>query len=245
MKRSASEASKHAAADGEAALYQRIRELVVAARQTVVRGIDLVQVRTNYEIGRRIVEQEQHGKDRAAYGKEILIALAERLTQEFGNGYSRSNLEYMRRFFLQYKDRLPISQTASGKSLDAEKSQTVSGQLGHREDAAFQIVQTLSGQSSRPFSLSWSHYVFLLAIKNPDERRFYEIEAADQGWTLRELKRQFVSQIPFASQLSFALSLSKGLRAMPFGRSTSSRFRANGIDLVGLPKLKTTLTKHL
>jgi len=174
-----------------------IRGLITAARGIVARGVDIVQVHTNYEIGRRIVEQEQHGKDRAAYGKEILTTLAKRLTQEFGNGYSRSNLEYMRRFFLQYKERLPISQTASGKLATPGKSQTTSGQLTDREGAAaaatFQIVQKSSGQSSAPFRLSWSHYVFLLGIKNPDERSFYEIEATSENWTLRELKRQFDS----------------------------------------------------
>lgn len=55
------------------------------------------------------------------------------------------------------------------------------------------IFQTASGQSERPFSLSWSHYVFLLGIKKADERDFYEIEAASQDWTVRELKRQFDS----------------------------------------------------
>ena len=45
----------------------------------------------------------------------------------------------------------------------------------------------------RPFTLSWTHYVFLLRVKNPEERSFYEIEAADQNWTVRELRRQFDS----------------------------------------------------
>jgi predicted nuclease of restriction endonuclease-like (RecB) superfamily len=57
----------------------------------------------------------------------------------------------------------------------------------------FQIIQTASGQSERPFNLSWSHYVFLLGIKKADERSFHEIEAASQNWTLRELRRQFQS----------------------------------------------------
>lgn len=172
-------------------LYQRIRELVVTARQTVARGVDLVQVRTNFEIGRHIVEHEQRGEQRAVYGKEVLSVLADRLTVEFGGGFSKSNLEYMRRFFLEYRDRLPIAQTVSGQLIGAGKSQTLSGQLHGSEN--FQVVQTPSGQSSRPFSLSWSHYVFLLGIKNADERSFYEIEAAGQDWTLRELKRQFDS----------------------------------------------------
>lgn len=125
--------------------------------------------------------------------REILRALADRLTGEFGKGYSLSNLKSMRQFYLLYQNR--IGQTLSGQS--KTKSQTVSGQLPSEGDqeslGAFQIVQTASGQSSRPFSLSWSHYVFLLGIKNADERSFYEIEATGQNWTLRELKRQFDS----------------------------------------------------
>ena len=72
-----------------------IRELIVGARTTVARGVDLVQVHTNFEIGRRIVEEEQSGKDRADYGKEVIKALAERLTDEFGKGFSTTNLASM------------------------------------------------------------------------------------------------------------------------------------------------------
>ena len=140
-----------------------IRELIVGARATVARGVDLVQVHTNYEIGRRIVEEEQRGKDRAAYGKEVLRELAERLTGEFGSGFSLSNLKSMRRFYLQNLDR--ISQTTTGRFDASSKSQTVSGQLA--------IPPGL-----RPFTLSWSHYVFLLGVKNLEERSFYEIEAS-------------------------------------------------------------------
>jgi predicted nuclease of restriction endonuclease-like (RecB) superfamily len=171
----------------ESALYRRIRDLVIAARQTVARGVDLVQVHTSFEIGRYIVEYEQRGESRAGYGKEVIKGLAERLTSEFGQGFSLSTLKLMRQFFFQFQDRAAkISQTPSGQS-GRSKSQTVSGQL-----LATEKLQTLSAKSqARPFSLSWSHYVFLLGIKNPDERSFYEIEAASQDWPLRELKRQF------------------------------------------------------
>jgi len=171
----------------ESALYRRIRDLVIAARQTVARGVDLVQVHTSFEIGRYIVEYEQRGESRAGYGKEVIKGLAERLTSEFGQGFSLSTLKLMRQFFLQFQDRAAkISQTPSGQS-GRSKSQTVSGQL-----LATEKVQTASAKSSaRPFLLSWSHYVFLLGIKNPDERSFYEIEATAGNWTLRELKRQF------------------------------------------------------
>ena len=98
-----------------AAFFDGIRELIAGARTTVARGVDLVQVHTNFEIGRRIVEEEQRGDDRAAYGEEVVQVLAERLTGEFGSGFSKSNLEYMRRFYLAYSDRIPeIAQTPSG-----------------------------------------------------------------------------------------------------------------------------------
>jgi predicted nuclease of restriction endonuclease-like (RecB) superfamily len=161
----------------EESLYARVRDLVVSARQTLARGVDLVQVRTNFEIGRHIVEFEQQGADRAAYGDAIVKGLTSQLAAEFGQGFSLSNLKSMRQFFLLYRDRMaprePISQTASGL-FEIQKSQTLPGQL-----------------AQQAFTLSWSHYVFLLGVKNPDERSFYEIEATSQSWTVRELKRQF------------------------------------------------------
>ena len=103
--------------------------------------------------------------------------------EEFGGGFSRANLEYMRRFYLEWRHREQrISQTVSGKSKVDEISQTLSAQ--------FTIAQTAFGQSGSPlFTLSWSHYVLLLTIKNPEERSFYEVEAYQSNWSFRELKR--------------------------------------------------------
>ena len=81
-------------------------------RSTVARGVDLVQVHTNFEIGRHIVEFEQQGEGRAEYGKQMLKRLAERLTAEFGSGFSATNLKLMRQFYALHAQR--IGQTASG-----------------------------------------------------------------------------------------------------------------------------------
>ena len=170
-----------AGGDAESVLFANIRTLIESARSTVARGVDLVQVHTNFEIGRHIVEFEQQGDQRATYGDALLTLLADRLTAEFGKGFGRSNMAYCRSFYLAYRERGPIVQTHSGRLVS---------QVGA---APFQIVQTTSGQSERPFSLSGSHYVFLLGIKKADERSFYEIEASSQNWTLRELRRQFQS----------------------------------------------------
>jgi predicted nuclease of restriction endonuclease-like (RecB) superfamily len=196
-------------------LYRGIRKLVLSARESVARGVDLLQVATNYEIGRRIVEQEQKGADRAEYGANLINELSAKLSGEFGNGFSRTNLEYMRRFYLAYPDRLPaISQTLSGifgtgsalksgqKKLGrGEKSQTVSGIFKSSSGP----LQTTAG---RGFALSWSHYVFLLGLEEK-ERSFYESEAIEQGWTLRETRRQF------DSGLFERISLSRNKKSVP------------------------------
>lgn len=174
-----------AVTNDQRALLERIRDLVVSARKSVSRGVDLVQVHTCFLIGRNIVEHEQAGEARAAYGKEVLKVLGERLTAEFGRGFSRANLQNMRRFFLLYRDRVDIPQTLSGEF-----------QLLTTRDWSDQIGQTVFGEfASRPFTLSWSHYIFLIGIENAEERRFYEIEAAHQDWSLRELQRQYDSSL--------------------------------------------------
>lgn len=120
---------------------------------------------TNFEIGRRIVEHEQKGKRRAAYGKGLLKKLSERLTGEFGRGFSEDNLSNMRRFFLLWEPRVS------------------------------QFPNKRFGNSGRPFALSWTHYQVLLSVKDPDERSFYEVEAAGEGWSVPELKRQKASAL--------------------------------------------------
>jgi len=144
-------------------LLEKIRRLIQSARQTAASTVNTLQVLTNFEIGRRIVEHEQQGAERAEYGKELLKELSARLTEEFGKGFSERNLEYMRKFFLLWRERLP------------------------------EISQKPSAKSPHPFTLSWSHYVLLLTVKNRDERAFYEIESAQSGWSVPELKRQLAS----------------------------------------------------
>ena len=149
-------------------LFENIKTLVYEARNAVVRNVNTVMVMTYFEIGRMIVVDEQQGKKRAGYAEETLKNLSLYLTREFGKGFSERNLENMRKFYLLYVTK--ISQTVSAKS------------------------ETASRISPVTFPLSWSHYVFL--IKLPEaERKFYEIEAVKQNWSLRELERQFNSSL--------------------------------------------------
>ena len=172
-------------------LFKEIRGLILAARRAVVRNIDTIQVAANFEIGRRIVEYEQRGKTRAEYGEKILEEISKKLTQEFGRGFSKTNLKLMRQFFLTYCSR--IGQTASDQSANDQESQTLFGQSRKTQIPSAQLV--IKKSLSMKFTLSWSHYIFLIGINNKPERDFYEIEAVEQNWSLRELKRQFNSSL--------------------------------------------------
>ena len=86
-------------------LLAALRELIAQGRQRALRAVDMVQVQTCWEVGRHIVEFEQGGENRAAYGKKLLPSLAENLTREFGKGFDASNLRYMRLFYQAFPMR--------------------------------------------------------------------------------------------------------------------------------------------
>jgi predicted nuclease of restriction endonuclease-like (RecB) superfamily len=165
-------------------LFQQVVELLQNARQQVLRTVNSTMVYTYFEIGRIIVEEEQSGKDRAEYGKQILKGLSKQLTNEFGKGFSVDNLQNMRKLYLVYS----ISETVSSISKDAhQKYETVSSIS--KQDKIELTAVTLN------FILTWSHYIFLMNIDDQKERKFYEIEAVKYKWSLRELKRQYNSAL--------------------------------------------------
>lgn len=82
-----------------------IRTLINEARKQVVHTVNTVMVATCWEIGRRIVEEEQNGNDRAEYGKYLIKNLAEALTVDFGKGFGETNLKYFRQFYLTFPIR--------------------------------------------------------------------------------------------------------------------------------------------
>lgn len=171
------------------ALVTELRALIHSARQRAATTINTLQVLTNFEIGRRIVEHEQKGAKRAEYGKELLKELSLRLTEEFGKGFSERNLRSIRAFYITYQRRSElIWQKPSAKLTSPHFLKSHSELLPN-------IPVLRAKQDTTPFSLSWSHYVLLLTIKNPDERNFYEIEATNEGWSLPELKRQVASSL--------------------------------------------------
>ncbi len=135
-------------------IVAEIKTVLESARGNVARQVNSELLSAYWNIGRIISEYEQTVPERADYGKQTLKELAKVLTAEFGKGFSRSNLQNMRTFYLTY-----------------EKCQTLSGKL------------------------SWSHYCELLSVSDPDKRSFYEKEAVNSNWSVRELKRQIDSSL--------------------------------------------------
>lgn len=137
-------------------IFVDIKNIIEVSKKKIVSSINSTITTTYFLIGKRIVEEEQGGVERAEYGKNLIKNLSKKLTENYGKGFSERNLEQMRKFYLTYS----ISQTVSAE-----------------------------------FKLSYSHYLTLMRINNIEERNFYEIEAINNGWSLRELKRQMDSAL--------------------------------------------------
>ena len=168
--------------------------LLESARRASARAVNAVMTATYWEIGRRIVEYEQGGEGRAEYGAKLMIRLSADLTQRFGRGFSKRNLELMRLFYLRW----PIAQTPSAQFSPQEKPQSRSDRSATREPENRQslsgkLVATSHQELLRRFPLPWSHYVQLLKVDNPETRAFYEAEALRNGWSVRQLERQITT----------------------------------------------------
>lgn len=193
--------------DRKASLFSRVAALIEGARQRVAQVANIAQVYTNYEIGRQIVEEEQGGKRRADYGKQILIDLSQKLTARFGRGWSAENLRKMRTFFLMYSEihnsvvEIDHEEIHNGVVEIQDAVNSANGVCGieHSDplNTVERISQTPSGDSVNSvyqipkFTLGWSHYLLLMRIADPVERAFYEREATERNWSFRQLERMY------------------------------------------------------
>ena len=210
-----------------------ISNVIDAARRSAARSVNCIMTAAYWLIGRRIVETEQKGERRAAYGEELLERLSADLSKRYGRGFGVDNLQRFRTFYLVYLSE-GIYATLSRKLPDEDRdlkyatpSRTSQPKKIDKPDRS--TCQTLPGVLQAPsaelslvdiarrFSLSWSAYVRLLGLKNEMARTFYETEALRGGWTVRQLDRQINSQFYERTALSRnkAAMLHKGERALP------------------------------
>lgn len=167
------------------ALFERISALIEESRKRVATAVNIAEVYTKYEIGRYIVEDEQEGKARAVYGKQVLPILSQKLTDKFGSGWSLETLKSARKFYSVYAPQA-IRSTALTKS-DKETGKT------NLVNSVDQIQ--IAPAEPHKFVLSWSHYLVLMRIKDDGARSFYEVECAKQNWAVRWLQRQVGSSL--------------------------------------------------
>lgn len=140
------------------AIYQKLVDTIGTtienARLRAIQAVNNELLKANWEIGKYIVEYEQHGNEKAEYGSALLTNLSKDLKARFGKGFSKSNIYLMRQFYLKY-----------------------------------QIFQSVTGK------LTWTHYAELLAVSDDNARGFYEKQAINENWSVRELKRQINSSL--------------------------------------------------
>ena len=194
------------------AVFGDVSKIIDAARESAARSVNAAMTAAYWLTGRRIVEFEQSGGERAEYGAALIERLAEDLTARFGRGFSLQNIYNMRLFYLSYPPDL-ILQTLSGKLALPPR----------------QILQTASGEFDPPyvelgfddlltaFPLPWSAYVRLLSVRNESARQFYETEALRGGWSVRQLDRQIGSRFYERTALSKnrAAMLTRGQQERP------------------------------
>ncbi len=139
-------------------IYQKLVDsigiTIEGARQRAIQAVNNELLKANWEIGKYIVEYEQHGNEKAEYGSSLLTTLSKDLKSRFGRGFSKSNIYLMRQFYLKY-----------------------------------QIFQSVTGK------LTWTHYSELLGVTDDHARGFYEKQAVNENWSVRELKRQINSSL--------------------------------------------------
>lgn len=167
------------------ALFEKIAILIERSRRFVANSVNVAEVRTRYEVGRYIYEDEQQG-GRASYGKQVLKNLSARLMSRYGEDWTYDTLVRCRKFFTAYHnakiEATPLPQLEDHNHPFENEQDTNCGNTV----ATIQLPR---------FTLSWSHYLVLMRIENIEARSFYEIEAAQQQWSVKQLARQVGSSL--------------------------------------------------
>lgn len=143
--------------------YDDISKILHEARRKAYVAINAEMVMAYWRIGKRIVEEEQQGNQKAEYGAYLIRELSKRLIKQYGKGYTLANVKNFRQFFLTFSEN--------------EIGYAVRSQLG------------------------WTHCRSIMRVENPDARKYYLVEAANQNWSTRQLDRN-ISTLYFERQLA-------------------------------------------
>lgn len=174
-------------------LFGKISAIIEESRGYVATAVKLAEVYSKYQIGMYIVEEEQQGKQRAQYGKQVLKELSARLTEAYGDGWSVEQLKLIRKFYVTYSKKVITDYQIQNSDLEIPEHTPAKKVI---TDYPIRNLPSMIDPSTMPrFVLSWTHYLVLMRIKNDAERRFYEIEAFREQWSVRQLQRQYASSL--------------------------------------------------
>lgn len=150
--------------------------LLEVARRSSARAVNAIMTATYWAIGRRIIEEEQGGRVRAAYGKEMIEKLSRDLTARFGRGFGKRNLFQMRAFYLAYAEIVQTTSAQLKPPLDDQKVQTASALCR----------PAITGVAAR-FPLPWSHYVRLLGVARAIREKMLGTDHPDVAASLESI----------------------------------------------------------
>jgi len=185
-------------------LITDLASLIEQGRKTAVRYVNTALVATYWFMGRRIVEYEQKGKERAEYGEELLRCLSDDLTKQFGKGWGEPHLRAVRQFYLIYGD-IQKRYTLCSKSRESKESKiryTPGSELIPPETPSTRAQLPPMESFNNIFPLSWSHYRLLMRLDESFKREFYEAECISGNWSVRQLDRQIQSMLYERTALS-------------------------------------------
>lgn len=160
------------------ALFNKVSAIIEEGRKYVSTAINLAEVYSKYQIGMYIVEEEQAGNKRAGYGKQVLLNLSERLTEKYGDGWSVEQLTLIRKFYTVYSNS--VNADYEIQNTDLEITESAPAKIVNTVYQIQNLPESIDPSSMPRFTLSWSHYIVLMRIKNEEERQFYEIEALQE-----------------------------------------------------------------
>jgi len=185
-------------------LITDLASLIEQGRKAAVWYVNTALVATYWLMGRRIVEYEQKGKERAEYGEALIKHLSNDLTKKCGKGWGEPHLRAVRQFYLVYGD-LEKRYTLCSKFEKADETNMRRTQCSELVPSKLPPTKlnTLSlGSFNALFPLSWSHYRLLMRLDEPFKREFYEVECIRGNWSVRQLERQIQSMLYERTALS-------------------------------------------
>jgi predicted nuclease of restriction endonuclease-like (RecB) superfamily len=162
-----------------------IKQILSAARQKAYSAVNFAMVEAYWLIGKRIVEEEQHGKERAEYGEYVVKELSQVLTADFGKGFSERSIRQFRQFYLMFPET-EIRRTVFAELQSAENQENVIRRALLAESQSVENSPDLVQYFSR---LNWSQIQRIMRVPNPKAREYYLKETAENSWTIRTLDR--------------------------------------------------------